>query len=86
MGTKIAYAVVQCGWIGAERYEARETAQSEADRWNAEADEEIGEELIGDGAASVVEIESDDDGTCPRCGHPTDNSSGHGTCAHRSHR
>jgi hypothetical protein len=28
----------------------------------------------------------DADGDCPECGHPADNSSGHGTCDHPCHR
>lgn len=27
----------------------------------------------------------DDDDTCPRCGHPADGSSGHGSCEHPCH-
>lgn len=27
----------------------------------------------------------EEDPTCPRCGHPTDNSSGWGSCSHKSH-
>jgi hypothetical protein len=28
---------------------------------------------------------ADEDGDCPECGHPADNSSGHGTCDHACH-
>lgn len=50
------YAVMQMGLIGRERYATRKAAQAEADRLNAEADEECGEEVFGDGAATVEDI------------------------------
>lgn len=52
------FAVVVCGYIGSERYLTREAAQREADRLNEESDEELGYEVWGDGAASVIEVES----------------------------
>jgi hypothetical protein len=50
------YAIMQCGELGSERFATADAAQAEADRVNAEADEECGEEIFGDGAASVCEI------------------------------
>lgn len=51
------YAVMQMGFLGCERYTTRAQAQAEADRANAEGEEETGEEMIGDGAATVVELD-----------------------------
>lgn len=53
----MTYAIIQCGWISPERYSSRDLAQAAADRCNAEAQEEADEEIVGDGAASVIEIE-----------------------------
>jgi hypothetical protein len=66
IGSVTLYTVTQCG-VDGEIFEAREDAKAEADRLNAEADEESGEEIIGDGAASVSErtiwfIRTTDDG------------------------
>lgn len=51
------YAVIQCGLIGDERYETEAAAQAEADRLNEEAEAELGHEIVGDGAAGVIEID-----------------------------
>lgn len=51
------YAVMQMGFLGCERYTTPALAQAEADRVNAEAEEETGDEMIGDGAATVVELD-----------------------------
>ncbi len=55
------FAIVQIGQIGTDRFSTREAAQCEADRLNAEADEECGEEVIGDGAACVIEVWTKDE-------------------------
>lgn len=42
-------------------YDTREEAQAEADRLNAETDEECGFGVVGDGAASVALIDEHED-------------------------
>lgn len=56
--TATLYGVMQMGDLGPERYTTRAAAQAEADRLNAEADEETRQEVWGDGAAAVVELAS----------------------------
>lgn len=51
------YRVIQAGYIDPAVYVSRADAQREADRLNAEADEELGCEQWGDGCASVMEVE-----------------------------
>ena len=65
IGCAPLYYVVAVGALG-EAYETREEAEDAAAELNAEADEECGEEIVGDGAASVAErtvwyIRTDDD-------------------------
>lgn len=55
IGSVTGYTVSQLGLDDGEIYETREDAQEEADRLNAEADEECGVEIVGDGAACVGE-------------------------------
>jgi hypothetical protein len=59
------YAVMQMGDMGGERYLTAEDAQDAADELNRESDEECGSEVVGDGAASVAEM---DDGEIIRHG------------------
>lgn len=54
IGSVTRYVIVQMGLYG-EVYETRDEAQEEADRINAEADEECDYDVVGDGAASVDE-------------------------------
>lgn len=54
------YTVMQMGDMGTDRYLTREAAQQVADNLNRESDEECGCEVIGDGAASVVEVEDEE--------------------------
>jgi hypothetical protein len=49
------WAVAQCGDTGPERYPTREEAERVAARLNADA----GDDVIGDGAASVVDMAED---------------------------
>lgn len=57
-------AIMQMGLVGEDRWandeDGRAAAQAEADRLNREADEEAGEEVWGDGAATVVEVDDED--------------------------
>lgn len=59
---KMQYAIIQAGYIGAERWphtpRGLAAAKREADRLNADADDDCGYEVVGDGAASLVEVES----------------------------
>ena len=49
------YEVLQCGMVVA-RFARKADALAEAARLNADADEDAGEEVMGDGAASVYEV------------------------------
>lgn len=50
------YVVIQAGYVGPERYASREEAQAEADRLNADMEDECGDDC-GDGAASVARLD-----------------------------
>ena len=50
------WAIIQMGLTSPERYRTRAAAEREAARANAEADEECGYEIMGDGAVTVVEV------------------------------
>lgn len=54
----VTYAVMQMGCI-AGRYATRAEAEAVAEAANAEADEECGEDVCGDGAASVIELDGE---------------------------
>lgn len=51
---------MQAGIVDRTKYATRKEAQREADRLNADAEQELGCELLGDGAASVIEVTGED--------------------------
>jgi hypothetical protein len=66
------------------RYETQVSDVLDADEFAVGIEPLTNDRMVGQIVPS--DTGPDSDGDCPKCGHPADNSSGHGTCDHPCHR